>query len=141
MRASGPWNVGPPASNGTGQPMETASVAAASCRVQSRGQQQCQESAARQGGAAGAENTVFVGGISSNCSEDQLKEEFERVGKVSSVSIIMDRDTGQPKGFGFVAFVHPEDANRALLEMEGAGICGNAVHLRPRRARVPLTEA
>lgn len=84
------------------------------------------------GGCAGegGENCrLFVGGVSFTCSEDQLKEEFESIGKVASVRIVMDRDTGRPKGFGFVEFAHPEDVQRAMRKMQGAEICGKTVRL------------
>jgi len=72
---------------------------------------------------------LFVGNISSQCNEDQLKSEFSKVGEVAKVRLVMDRETSRPKGFGFVEFVKAEDVDGAMRRMQGAEICGKPVRL------------
>jgi len=47
---------------------------------------------------------VFVGGISPETTEDHMQEYFSRYGRVESVSVITDKETGKSRGFGFVTF-------------------------------------
>ena len=47
---------------------------------------------------------LYVGNLSFNTSESQLREAFSAFGEVTSASLVMDRDTGRPRGFGFVEF-------------------------------------
>ena len=54
---------------------------------------------------------IYVGNISYNTSEDDLKEHFGRYGEVVDVRIITDRDSGRSKGFGFVEFDSSENAD------------------------------
>lgn len=60
------------------------------------------------------EKKLFVGGISFSTTEDQLREMFEKAGKVESVKIITDKFSGRSKGFGFVEFETEEDAQKAI---------------------------
>lgn len=57
---------------------------------------------------------LFVGNLSWNTSEDDLKEHFEKIGKVKSAKIITDKATNKSKGFGFVEMESAEDANAAI---------------------------
>jgi len=61
-------------------------------------------------------NKLYVGGIAYATEEDTLKDEFAKAGNVQSVKIIMDRDTGKSKGFGFVE-METEDEAKAAIEM------------------------
>ena len=57
---------------------------------------------------------LYVGNISFSSTEDELRDFFAQCGEVASVTIIMDRETGRSKGFGFVEFTQTEDADEAL---------------------------
>ena len=57
---------------------------------------------------------LHVGNLPYNISDDQLEALFSKVGKPDSARVIMDRDTGQSKGFGFVEFNNPDQAKQAL---------------------------
>ncbi len=57
---------------------------------------------------------LYVGGIPYSTTEDSLRAGFEEVGKVVSVSIIIDRQTGRSKGFGFVEMGTEEEAQAAI---------------------------
>jgi len=80
---------------------------------------------------------IYVGNISYDTTEDDLREAFEEYGEVDSVSIIMDRDSGRSKGFGFVEMPNDEEAQAAmdgLNEQELMGRTLNVNKARPRRS-------
>lgn len=73
------------------------------------------------------ENKLFVGGISWNLTVDALKAAFSEVGEVLDCVIIMDRDTGKSKGFGFVTMKTPEEAQKAIEALNGKELDGKAL--------------
>lgn len=80
---------------------------------------------------------IYVGNISYDTSEDDLREAFEEYGEVDSVSIITDRDSGRSKGFGFVEMPNDEEAQAAmdgLNEQDFMGRTLNVNKARPRRS-------
>lgn len=60
------------------------------------------------------EKKLYVGGISFNTTEDQLREMFEKAGNVVSVKVITDKFSGRSKGFAFVEYETEEDAQKAI---------------------------
>jgi len=62
---------------------------------------------------------LYVGNLSYNIGNQQLEELFAPFGQVKSAQVVMDRDTGRSKGFGFVEFV---DANQARAAIEGLNL-------------------
>src|SRR3954452_22699830 len=63
---------------------------------------------------------LYVGNLSFNTNEDTLRQAFEQGGKkVVEVKIVTDRDTGRPRGFGFVEMSSPEEAQAAISEWHG----------------------
>ena len=70
---------------------------------------------------------LFVGGISYKLREEELKMEFEKYGEVSSVKIIMDKETGRSKGFGFVEMPNDDDAQKAIAGLNGTEIEGKKI--------------
>ncbi|MBT6120517.1 RNA-binding protein, partial [bacterium] len=50
------------------------------------------------------ENKVYIGNLAYGTTQDELRDEFGQCGEVSDVAIIMDRETGRSKGFGFITF-------------------------------------
>ncbi len=70
---------------------------------------------------------LFVGGLSWNTTRDGLREAFEKYGEVADAVVVMDRDTGRSRGFGFVTFANDENAQKALAEMNGAELDGRAI--------------
>jgi RNA recognition motif-containing protein len=62
---------------------------------------------------------IYVGNLSYNVEELDLKEIFEEYGAVSSVKIITDKFTGKSKGFGFVEMASDEEAKKAIDELNG----------------------
>jgi cold-inducible RNA-binding protein len=62
---------------------------------------------------------IFVGNLSFTATEDGVRSMFEAYGTVDRVSIVTDRDTGQPKGFGFVEMTNDAEAEKAISELNG----------------------
>ena len=84
------------------------------------------------------ESKLYVGNLSYNVSEDELRELFSQAGEVKEVTLIMDRDTRRPKGFGFVEFTNQADAEKAIQmfndqELDGRRMTVNMA--RPREER------
>lgn len=84
------------------------------------------------------ESKLYVGNLSYNVSEDDLRELFAQAGEIKEVSLIMDRDTRRPKGFGFVEFMTQADAEKAIQmfnehELDGRRLTVNMA--RPREER------
>lgn len=81
---------------------------------------------------------IYVGNLSYQMSDDQLRDAFAQYGEVSSARIIMDRDTGRSKGFGFVEMPDDAQAQEAIGKMDGQEIDGRTVKVnvaRPREER------
>ncbi len=76
---------------------------------------------------------LFVGGLSWDTSDASLNAAFERFGPVVEAKVITDRDTGRSRGFGFVTFEAPADADTAMEQMDGQELDG-------RRVRVNVAE-
>lgn len=78
---------------------------------------------------------IFVSNLNFKMSEDQLREEFEKYGDVSSAKIIKDRESGRSKGFGFVEMPDTADANEAIKELNGQDINGRQIVVNEARPR------
>lgn len=84
---------------------------------------------------------LFVGNLSWNTGENELRNATEAYGNVEEVRIILDRETGRSRGFGFVTFSEREDAMKAIEGMNGQELDGrvlkvNEAHERQPRANV-----
>lgn len=62
---------------------------------------------------------LFVGGLSFSTSSERLREAFAGVGSVESATVVMDRDTGRSRGFGFVEMATKEEATKAIEMLNG----------------------
>ena len=80
-------------------------------------------------------NKLYVGNLSYETTENDLKEMFGVAGEVQEVAIIMDRDTGRSKGFGFVTMNNAEDAKKAIAEINGKNIGGRALTVNEARPK------
>lgn len=78
---------------------------------------------------------IYVGNLSYAMSEEELRQVFEDYGQVESATIIMDRDTGQSKGFGFVEMPTESEAQAAIAELNGRQIGGRALTVTEARPR------
>lgn len=79
-----------------------------------------------------SQNKLYVGNFPYSVTEDQLREIFSQYGEISELAMIMDRDTGRPKGFGFITFATQEAAERALEQN------GNDLDGRPLKVNVAI---
>ncbi|CAO3639457.1 unnamed protein product [Mucor hiemalis] len=83
---------------------------------------------------------LFIGGLSWNTTDDSLREAFSQYGEVVDAIVIKDRETGRSRGFGFVTFSSPEEANAAVdalndNELDGRRIRVNVAEQRERESR------
>lgn len=78
---------------------------------------------------------LYVGNLSFETTESDLKELFTRSGPVESVRIITDRDTGRSKGFGFVEM--QENGDKAIAEVHGKEFNGRALTVNEARPMSP----
>jgi RNA recognition motif-containing protein len=77
---------------------------------------------------------IYVGNLSWNTSEDELRDFFAPFGSVTSVSIITDRDTGRSRGFAFVE-MDDADAVRAIQEANGKELGGRSLRIDEAQER------
>jgi len=81
---------------------------------------------------------VFVGNLSFNVSDDQLRALFEGEGlQVQEVNIVKDRDTGRPRGFAFVEMASDEAARTAIEKLDGQELDGRALRVAEAREKAP----
>ncbi len=73
------------------------------------------------------EKKLYVGGLSWDTTDDGLRQAFEEFGDVIEAKVIVDRETGRSRGFGFVTFAREMDATTAMTEMNGKTLDGNTI--------------
>ena len=78
---------------------------------------------------------IYVGNLSRDVTEEDLRQAFEAFGQVASVSIIKDRITGVPRGFGFVEMPAEAEAQSAINGLSGTELKGQAVNVNEARPR------
>ena len=69
-------------------------------------------------------NKLFIGSLAFSTSTERLRELFAEVGAVESAAVVMDRDTGRSRGFGFVEMSTAEEANQAVKRLNGHELDG-----------------
>jgi len=80
---------------------------------------------------------LYVGNLSYQTSEATIRTAFEAHGEVASVNLITDRDTGRPKGFGFVEMGSPEEAQKAKDALDGTQLDGRALKVDVAKEQAP----
>jgi cold-inducible RNA-binding protein len=81
---------------------------------------------------------LYVGNLSYNVTEGELRDVFAEGGRnVVEVKIVMDRDTGRPRGFAFVEMGSDDEANGAISSLTGRDIQGRPINVSEARARAP----
>lgn len=78
---------------------------------------------------------IYVGNLSYDTTEDELKRQFAAYGEVTSASIPIDRDSGRPKGFGFVDMPKKAEAEAAIQALNGKMYKDRALTVNEARAR------
>src|SRR3954447_23205006 len=86
-----------------------------------------------------SQSRLFVGNLSYQTMENELQEYFSQAGIVSSVNLMMDKFTGKSRGFAFIEFSSPADANKAVEMFHNKEFQGRAltVHSAPPRGDRP----
>jgi RNA recognition motif-containing protein len=79
---------------------------------------------------------IYVGNLPYNANEDEVRELFSRYGEVASVSLVTDRETGRPRGFGFVE-MPADDADEAISALDGKDMGGRQLRINEARPREP----
>ncbi len=78
---------------------------------------------------------IFVGNLSYQTTESELETSFAEFGTVERVSVVRDRDTGQPRGFAFVEMTNSNEANNAIAVMNGRELNGRALNVNQARPK------
>jgi len=78
---------------------------------------------------------LFIGNLPHSLEESELQDLFSEIGEVVSARIITDRDTGRPRGFGFVEMSTEEDAAKAIEELNGKEVNGREIAVNEARER------
>jgi len=78
---------------------------------------------------------IYVGNLSSDATEDDLRQAFEAFGQVESANVIKDKFSGESRGFGFVEMPSKDEATAAITGMNGKDIKGKAVSVNEARPK------
>src|SRR5258708_6517145 len=78
---------------------------------------------------------IFVGNLSFGATEDTVRALFAPHGSVSRVNICTDRDSGQPRGFGFVEMDNDSEGDKAIAALNGKDLDGRALNINEARPK------
>jgi RNA recognition motif-containing protein len=81
---------------------------------------------------------IYVGNLPYSATEDELRQLFSQHGQVDRASVVIDRETGRSKGFGFVEMPNDEEAMQAIEKLNGHSMGGRGIvvnEARPREER------
>jgi RNA recognition motif-containing protein len=78
---------------------------------------------------------IYVGNLSYDLTEDELRQEFAAFGEVASVDIITDKYSGRPKGFGFVEMATKSEGEAAIAELNGKTLKERTIVVNEARPR------
>ena len=84
------------------------------------------------------QNRLFVGNLSYQTAEADLREHFAQAGTVTSVNVMVDKMSGRSRGFAFIEFATPEEAAKAVEQFQGKDFQGRALTVniaKPREER------
>jgi RNA recognition motif-containing protein len=78
---------------------------------------------------------LYVGGLPYQTNENDLTSLFEQIGPVTSATVIIDRETGRSKGFGFIDMDSTEDGQKAISQLNGTPLGGRTITVNEARER------
>ena len=78
---------------------------------------------------------LYVGNLSFNSTEDTIRQAFSAFGEVNSVHMVTDRDSGQPRGFGFVEMGGSAEGQAAINGLNGTELDGRTLNVNEARPR------
>ena len=99
-------------------------ISALSCQIASRDSRERKMS-----------NKLYVGNLSFRVTSEDLQEHFATAGTVESANVVMDRETGRSRGFGFVEMASEDDANNAIAQFNGTEYDGRNLVVNEARPR------
>ena len=79
---------------------------------------------------------IYVGNLESKVTDEELRQAFEAFGQVAEARVIMDKFSGESRGFGFVEMASKEEAEKAIEEMNGKDLKGRALNVNEARPKV-----
>jgi cold-inducible RNA-binding protein len=79
---------------------------------------------------------IYVGNLDFGVTEEQLRTLFATYGQVDKVTLVTDRDTGQPRGFGFVEMANAAEADKAIGALNGTPLSGRNLNVNEARPKV-----
>ena len=83
---------------------------------------------------------IYVGNLNYQVTSQELKDAFAEYGEVASANVIIDRETGRSKGFGFVEMPDDSEAEQAINSLNGSSLMGRNMRVnqaKPRESRPP----
>ena len=84
---------------------------------------------------------IFIGNLAYSATDDDLRQRFEQYGVVDKVNVIIDRDTGRAKGFGFVEMPDTAAAKAAIQGLQGKELDGRTLTVNEAKPRAPRRES
>ncbi|ROR98938.1 RNA recognition motif-containing protein [Sinobacterium caligoides] len=72
---------------------------------------------------------IFVGNLSFDATEESIRDAFEDFGDVAKINLIVDQETGKPKGYGFVIMDNVEEAKDAIMALDGSAFLGRNINV------------
>ena len=84
---------------------------------------------------------IYVGNLSRETTEDDVRQAFEAFGQVESANIIKDKFSGESRGFGFVEMPSKDEAQKAIEEMNGKDLMGRAVNVNEARPKTNRSDS
>ena len=84
-----------------------------------------------------SQNKLYVGNLSFNSTENDISDAFSAHGTVTSVNVIMDRETGRPRGFAFVEMSNDQEAQSAVQALDGQDLDGRSLKVNIAKPREP----
>jgi RNA recognition motif-containing protein len=78
---------------------------------------------------------LYVGNLSYNTTEMELRDTFGQIGTVADAKVVMDRETGRPRGFAFVEMSSDQEAQQAIQQLNGRELDGRAINVSEAQER------
>jgi RNA recognition motif-containing protein len=78
---------------------------------------------------------IYTGNLNFNTTEDAVRDLFSQHGEVAEVVLVSDRETGRPRGFGFVTMPNDDQARAAISALDGVQLDGRALKVNEARPR------
>lgn len=82
---------------------------------------------------------LFIRNLPYNITEEDLEGKFEKYGVLDEVHLVVDSFSKRPRGTAYISFTIPENAAKAMAELDGTVFCGRLIHILPGRAKVAST--